>query len=76
MYVCHCRVVTDRDVIAAIESGAATVRALARHCGAGGRCGGCLPELARLLAAHRDLEIQERETPGGTMIRRALPCLD
>ena len=50
MYVCSCRAVTDRTVDAAIASGADTVEEIARRCGAGARCGGCWPELERLLA--------------------------
>jgi bacterioferritin-associated ferredoxin len=50
MYVCSCRGVTDRTVQAAIASGAGTVEEIANRCGAGARCGGCWPELERLLA--------------------------
>jgi bacterioferritin-associated ferredoxin len=58
MFVCSCRAVTDRTVDAAIASGASTVRDVAERCGAGSRCGGCWPELQRLLDEHeaqRDL---------------------
>lgn len=50
MYVCSCRAVTDRTIAAAITAGARTVQDIARLCGAGSRCGGCWPELQRLLA--------------------------
>ncbi|MFN2557795.1 MAG: bacterioferritin-associated ferredoxin [Nitriliruptorales bacterium] len=50
MYVCHCRVVTDREVREAIRCGARDVCAIAELCGAGSRCGGCLPALRNLLA--------------------------
>ena len=50
MVVCSCRVVTDRTVEAAIAAGADTVEDIAAACAAGGRCGGCWPELERLLA--------------------------
>lgn len=49
MYVCHCRVVTDTQIREAIRCGARDVCAIAEACGAGGRCGGCLPALRRLL---------------------------
>jgi bacterioferritin-associated ferredoxin len=58
VYVCLCRVVTDRDVIAAIEALSTAdavpdrVKAVARECGAGGRCGGCLASVARLVEEH------------------------
>jgi len=52
MFVCSCRAVTDRTVDAAIASGASSIEEIATRCGAGGRCGGCWPELERLLEAH------------------------
>jgi bacterioferritin-associated ferredoxin len=50
MVVCSCRAVTDRTVRAAICAGADSVDQLASLCTAGSRCGGCWPELQRLLA--------------------------
>lgn len=59
MFVCSCLAVSDRTVRAAISGGALTVDDLARTCSAGGRCGGCRPELERLLAMHvRDDALQ------------------
>ncbi len=52
MFVCSCEAITDRTVNAAIASGAATVPDVAERCGAGSRCGGCWPELQRLLDEH------------------------
>ena len=52
MIVCHCRAVSDRVIRSAIAEGAAREEELAEQCGAGGRCGGCLPALQRLLAQH------------------------
>ncbi len=52
MIVCSCRTVTDRTVGAAIASGARGVEDLAERCGAGSRCGGCWPELERLIHEH------------------------
>ena len=52
MFVCHCRAVTDGTIRGAIEAGASDPRALARHCGAGSRCGGCWPALESLLAEY------------------------
>ncbi len=62
MYVCHCRGVTDRRVLAAIDSGAATIEELARQCSAGARCGGCWPALEELLARH-DCARTESDAP-------------
>lgn len=49
MLVCHCRVVNDQRIRQAIAEGARDEDALARACGAGAQCGGCLPAVSRLL---------------------------
>ena len=50
MLVCHCLAVNDQAVARAAAEGATTVDDLTARCGAGGRCGGCRPMLAELLA--------------------------
>jgi bacterioferritin-associated ferredoxin len=50
--VCHCAVVTDRDVVASISAGARTVAEIARATSAGRRCGGCVPTLRALACEH------------------------
>jgi bacterioferritin-associated ferredoxin len=50
MVVCSCRAVTDREVRAAIAEGADSVEALTERCHAATACGGCWPELERLIA--------------------------
>ncbi|MDP9464769.1 MAG: (2Fe-2S)-binding protein [Actinomycetota bacterium] len=50
MVVCSCRAVTDRTVHATISAGADTVDEVAFMCTAGSGCGGCWPELQRMLA--------------------------
>jgi bacterioferritin-associated ferredoxin len=52
MIVCHCAVVSDRQVRDAIHGGATDVCALAEVCGTSQRCGGCLPAIRQELAAH------------------------
>lgn len=52
MILCHCRVVSDDEVRDAIACGASDVCEVARACGAGTGCGGCLPAVRDLLAAH------------------------
>jgi bacterioferritin-associated ferredoxin len=52
MIVCHCKVLTDRDVAAALGTGARTVRQLCGATGAGQDCGGCVFSLKRLLCEH------------------------
>lgn len=49
MFVCHCRVVSDRAIRAAIAGGACDVEAVAAACGAGGACGACVPGIEQLL---------------------------
>ncbi len=49
MLVCHCEVVSDTDVRAAIAGGAADLDAVTDRCGAAGRCGGCIPAVEDLL---------------------------
>lgn len=50
MIVCHCEVVSDRDVRAHIDAGAHDLDQLTDGCGAAGRCGGCIPAIEDLLA--------------------------
>jgi bacterioferritin-associated ferredoxin len=47
--VCHCQVVYERDVRAAIDAGARDEFDVADACGAGAACGGCLPVVSALL---------------------------
>jgi bacterioferritin-associated ferredoxin len=47
--ICHCRSVNDRAIRAAIAAGARHPTDVADGCGAGSRCGGCLPALLELL---------------------------
>ena len=50
MILCICRAKTDRDVLRAIEDGAASLRELQR-CGIGTDCGTCHNMLQVMLAA-------------------------
>lgn len=49
MLICHCEVVDDRTIRNAIAAGADSVEAIGAMCGAGRRCGGCIPALVDLL---------------------------
>jgi bacterioferritin-associated ferredoxin len=51
MVVCHCNAVNDRAIRAEIESGALDADAVAARCGAGTRCGSCVPVIEAILAA-------------------------
>ena len=64
MYVCHCNVVTDRDILESIANGARCVADVARGTGAGRTCGGCIGSLRDLVCQHcpvRDERTLERE---------------
>ena len=45
MLVCHCRVVSDRQIDAAVAAGAHDARSVVRATHAGTGCGGCLGSL-------------------------------
>ena len=47
--VCHCEAVSDRAIRKAVRKGAQTVDEIAERCRAGAYCGGCTPEVARIL---------------------------
>jgi bacterioferritin-associated ferredoxin len=49
MYVCICKAVCEKRVRQAIESGAETVSAVGRACGAGTDCGSCQDAIEDLL---------------------------
>lgn len=51
--LCHCAVVSDRDVHACVEGGARSVSDVLRRTGAAGHCGGCA--LAVRACAHAAL---------------------
>ncbi|HEX6421274.1 MAG TPA: (2Fe-2S)-binding protein [Acidimicrobiales bacterium] len=50
MIVCHCEVVSDRQIRDAAEHGACTVDEVGERCGAGTRCGSCRPTIDVLVA--------------------------
>lgn len=56
MFVCHCAVVTDRDVVASIAAGSTTLADLCRSTSAGRGCGNCVSTLKRLLCQYCPLE--------------------
>jgi bacterioferritin-associated ferredoxin len=50
--VCHCRVVTDRQVADVVGRGARSLNAVCRSTGAGQDCGACVFSLKRLVCEH------------------------
>ena len=49
MFVCHCAVVTDRDILESVANGARCVNDVARQTGAGLVCGGCISTVCELV---------------------------
>ena len=49
MILCHCNVVSDRQVRAAIDAGACDIDDVTSACAAGGNCGQCAPAIDALL---------------------------
>lgn len=60
MYVCHCNVVTDRDILEAIANGAECVADVARRTGAGRTCGNCIGSLRDLVCQHCPVRAERR----------------
>ncbi|GGU20018.1 MULTISPECIES: (2Fe-2S)-binding protein [Nocardioides] len=56
MIVCQCRVVTDRDVDAALADGARTVSAICRSTGAAQDCGSCIFSVKKQVTRHLEQE--------------------
>jgi bacterioferritin-associated ferredoxin len=52
MWVCLCKGVNDRQIRAAINAGARTPEEISARCRAATGCGGCLPEVCRMLSDH------------------------
>ena len=53
MIFCHCAVVGDREVSAAIDAGASTVASVCKATGAGQQCGTCIFSVRRVLCDHQ-----------------------
>ena len=52
MIVCHCEVVSDRDVASAVREGANSVAEVCRRTGAGRNCGTCIFSVKQLVCEH------------------------
>ena len=52
MIICHCKVVNDAAIRAAVDSGAATLAQVCRDTGAGTDCGGCVFTVKAIVCEH------------------------
>lgn len=50
MIVCHCHAVRAEEIRTEVRLGAETVEVVGARCGAGTRCGGCIPAIAAVVA--------------------------
>lgn len=70
MWVCHCKGVTDGQIRSAISAGARSVPEIGTYCRAGTGCGGCLPEVCRLLDDHLTSEAYYASLGGSRRLNR------
>ena len=56
MIVCHCRVVNDAAIDAALAEGARTVSAVCRSTGAAQDCGTCIFSVQAIVCRHHEQE--------------------
>ncbi|WP_432558622.1 (2Fe-2S)-binding protein [Granulicoccus sp. GXG6511] len=61
MIVCHCEVVSDRQIRKAIGNGVACAGAVGLVTGAGTQCGNCLPSIEALLTQYAGVAPPDRE---------------
>lgn len=52
MIICHCEIISDHAVVAALDDGARTLEQVCQVSGAGQSCGGCIFSLKQLLCEH------------------------
>lgn len=50
MIVCHCHAVRAEEIRTEVRLGAATIEVVGARCGAGTRCGGCVPAVEAVVA--------------------------
>ncbi len=70
MQVCHCHGINDKQIKAAVEAGAETLRDLHRELGIGKTCGRCLPQARKVLdqALMQIDEPSRKKTESATVI--------
>jgi bacterioferritin-associated ferredoxin len=60
MIICHCEVISDQAVEAAMDDGAHTLDQVCQMTGAGQSCGGCIFSLQQVLCQHDQVADQSR----------------
>jgi len=65
--VCHCNGITDRKIRKAVRRGADNAGQVARMCGAGTSCGGCLPAIREIVHAETSAR-DEAPAPASSQI--------
>jgi bacterioferritin-associated ferredoxin len=63
MIVCVCNAVCQREIEMLIASGVDTPEAIERHCGAGGDCGTCRPDVQNLIERNAARACPARSLP-------------
>lgn len=58
MYVCLCKAVSERKVLATIRAGARSVSDVGRRCGAGTDCGACRARVCDMIDDEEEREKQ------------------
>lgn len=61
MIVCHCKVVTDSEIRAAVSEGARSVSAACRATGAAAGCGSCVFLVKAVVCEHMGTEHTDME---------------
>ena len=61
MIVCHCKVVNDQAIAAAVDLGARTVSQVCQATGAGRECGSCVFTLKRLVCQHEAQNLRQTQ---------------
>lgn len=64
MYICICKGVTQRQLLAAIDNGAKSVRDLRQQCDVCNCCGKCAPDVKRVLAERTSEAPAQPVAPG------------
>ncbi|MCH2107842.1 MAG: (2Fe-2S)-binding protein [Polyangiaceae bacterium] len=67
MLICHCREVSHHNIHAVIDDGASTVSKVAKSCGAGNSCGGCIPAIREILESKSALNSADLVTSRQTL---------